>query len=705
MRLLNETKFVIPVLLFLIFLFSGLLYWVIFLKKNESDSPTIGILTFKSKTVLRKYNDAVVWDQIETKSPVKNRDTIRTEGLSDATLTLNDGTQIKISENSMILLDLSDKNININFAYGSFEAAREGSLTSESKLNIQSGDQKIEVGKGEVKLDKSKSELNIQVESGEAKVSSNGVENTVGKNEVANVNNEGVRVSKSVFTFESPEDKKNYLSNSGKEQILFRIGGINPSSIRENKPELEVSLFPDFSKIFVSEKISKSSFNKNLPVGSYYYRIKYLEAGKKNNTGIGRFRIINDPPLRILSPNEGDTFNYTGALPVIRVSWNLLDLYSNYTVQIAKDTSFAGSDLISKQTQGQSIAFDSLTDGVYFLRISAKSFVPGVNEKLSNVAKFVVTKKTNTEPPELLEPQKGKTLFEEQTKSSVFFSWKDNRDYESYVLEVAKDSEFKSLVVSEATKSNFFKFKGGLDVTSYFWRVKAKLTNGQTLESKIHNFTIVSKENLELLSPAPNSDVNPNEDGVVVLKWKKLIQKTDYIIEIAKTSDFSNPITSGERGETYFEFKAKDFGKYYWRVKSASSGGVVSETRGFNLESNMEPPVLLTPVRNESIDIVQKNAVLFTWKPSEKAVAYRIKLFDVSGIKEKLVFSERVIGIRYNFTEIQKLNAGRFRWEVASLFNTSTGERESSYLKQDFFILVPELKIPKILSPGTIYVE
>lgn len=705
MRLLNEAKFVVTFLLVLILLFSGILYWILFLKKADSDSPTIGILTFKSKTVLRKFNDGVVWDQIETKSPVKNRDTIRTEKFSDATLTLNDGTQIKISENSMILLDISDKNININFAYGSFEAQREGSLTGESKLNIQSGNQKVSVGAGELKLDKTKSELNIQVGNGEAKVSSNGIENTVGKNETANLSGEGVQVTKSIFGLETPEDRRNYLTDKSSENILFTFSGMDAKNIRENKPILEVSSFPDFSKLIHSEILKGNSTKKSFPAGAYYFRVRYNEANKRLFTGVSRFRIINDPGLRIVSPKDGEVYPFQSVAPVVRISWNELELYTNFNVQIARDANFSGADVITKQTQNNSIAFDGLNEGDYFLRILAKSTVSGVADKFSATQKFSIRKRINLEPPELLEPQKNRSIPEEQLKAGLFFSWKDNREFNQFTLEVSKDKDFQSTILRENLKSNFFKYSKSLDLGTYYWKIIGTAPSGQTISSPIQSFTVIAKENLELLYPRDQMEVSINEEGIVLLKWKKLIQNPGYTIEVAKNESFSAIVASNELREPYYEFRTKDLGKFFWRVKANGNDPTVSEVRSFFVSSSMEPPVLLTPTKNESIDLFQKNSILFSWKPSEKAVAYRIRIVDVTGIREKMVVSERVTTPKYSFTDFPKLNMGRYRVEVASLYPSSNGDKESSYTRSDFFVVVPELKIPKILSPGTIYVE
>lgn len=707
MRLLNDTKYVVTGLFFLILLFSFLLYRNLNFRAYDSSEPTIGVITFKNKTVLRKYNDAVVWDLIESKTEVKNRDTIRTEGLSDAILTLNDGTKINISENSMILLDLSDKNININFAYGSFEAARVGGSSGDVKMNITAGDKTVEVTNGDVKLDKTKSELNIKVDQGEAKLTSNGKAETIGKDQVANVTESGVKVAKQLFRLVTPEDRKNIFSEDGSEKVTFSLAGWNRESMKNASPVLEVSLFPDFSKSIVREKLTSANVSKTLESGSYYWRVAYTDPNTKSKavTEVFQFRILNDPSLRLVYPKNGEVISYSNEIPVVRFVWNQLDLYSSYSVQIARDSSF--TDIVAlKQTQNQSLAFDSLKEGTYFAKIKAKSNLGGVDDKTSTVVSFQIEKKTNSSPPELLEPSKGKVIAEEQTKSQIFFSWKDDKDFDSYEWELSSDSNFTSILQSEKLKNNFYKFNSGLKIGTYFWRVKGIGNGGVRFESKVSPFTVIAKEEMELIYPNQSAEVEVDDRNLVVLKWKKLTGKSNYEVEITKQSDFQTSIVREVVVGNYFEFKAKDLGKYFWRVKVLDGDNTTSQVRNFILVSNVEPPSLVSPSRNETIDLFTKNFISFSWKPIEKVTAYRLKLIDVSGIREKIITNERLNTNRFQFSEIQKLNVGRFRWEVSSIYKGTDGsERESAANKQDFFVTVPELKIPKILTPGTIYVE
>jgi hypothetical protein len=64
------------------------------------------------------------------------------------------------------------------------------------------------------------------------------------------------------------------------------------------------------------------------------------------------------------------------------------------------------------------------------------------------------------------------------------FSWSPWKDATKYQFDLAKDSEFKQLVVTSTTTTTAYVYSGTLDYsTNYFWRVKAIEINGQPIPS------------------------------------------------------------------------------------------------------------------------------------------------------------------------------------------------------------------------------
>ena len=138
---------------------------------RPASNELIGTITYKRKIAERKYAGQVIWEGIENNVPVYNYDAIRTSDQSEASVRLNDGTEIKLNENSMILLALNKNQIDIQFNQGSIVATRGEAKGDLKTLNIKSGSTNISIGKSDVKLAQNKSgDLNLSVAKGNAAI-------------------------------------------------------------------------------------------------------------------------------------------------------------------------------------------------------------------------------------------------------------------------------------------------------------------------------------------------------------------------------------------------------------------------------------------------------------------------------------------------------------------------------------------------------
>ncbi len=174
------------------------------------DNPIIGTLTYKKYKAQRKFDSQVVWGEIEASSVITNRDTIRTAELSDAIVTLKDGTKIELAENSMVYLDFSDKDINVNFAYGSISANKAGG--DKNNLNIKSGDLAVQISTegGDLKLTKTSEEnVKLEMSKGEAKlISETGQEKVLKKDETLEVKSVSEKTKEPVKLESNPAPKE-----------------------------------------------------------------------------------------------------------------------------------------------------------------------------------------------------------------------------------------------------------------------------------------------------------------------------------------------------------------------------------------------------------------------------------------------------------------------------------------------------------------
>src|SRR5689334_13015449 len=86
-----------------------------------ANREVIGEVVSAENNVKRQFNQDLLWNNIEKKEPIYNQDSIRTGKDSSTVLKLMDNTVIEVSENSLIVLDRTQNNFDINFKAGQVE--------------------------------------------------------------------------------------------------------------------------------------------------------------------------------------------------------------------------------------------------------------------------------------------------------------------------------------------------------------------------------------------------------------------------------------------------------------------------------------------------------------------------------------------------------------------------------------------------------
>ena len=86
--------------------------------------PYRHFISQQKKVIQRKANSTVVWYDTEFKQALTRRDSVRSEDLSNAVITLTDGTELRLEENSMVILDTKEKGIEIKLVSGAVRTNR-----------------------------------------------------------------------------------------------------------------------------------------------------------------------------------------------------------------------------------------------------------------------------------------------------------------------------------------------------------------------------------------------------------------------------------------------------------------------------------------------------------------------------------------------------------------------------------------------------
>lgn len=706
MKLFHRGLFVIPFLLILMGVFTFLLYRNLTKKVEGGDRPTVGLLTFKVRTIERKFDNQVVWETIPTQTEIKNRDTIRTVAMADAILTLEDGTQIQIGENSMILVDFSDKKYNLNFAYGTVGAKRD-EKSGDTVINIQSGDSQIQVGKGELSLEKSGEELSVNVSKGEAKIRSGDKEQTVSQDQTAKLSEDGIQVKTQTFRLVEPRDASLIITETAQKSVSFSWTG---ESISRAKARWEISTDPGFRRVLQQSTVTSGSIERALQPGIYYWRLAYVdESGKPTVSSVSRFQIIRKESIRIFTPTPRQNFVISpgsGSL-LVNFSWSKVELVSAYRVELSQSENFSPI-LTSKETKNNSIGFDGLAEGNYFVRVVGKSALDGEVDSVSEVNSFSISRRMELERPILIEPTQNRTILSDSIPDSgLLLSWKDQSEFSQYKLEISSTPGFENRLVEKSLSTNFFRWTGQIQSGKYFWRITGTSKMGESKQSESFAFSVTEAVQILLLRPGKGFKEEFPDDGIMEFAWKPTPGSGRVSLEVSRTSQFDKMVFHEAVTGSSANVKIPAPGTYYWRVLwEKGNEKVYSESQSFQFVNTILAPQLVFPAKNSTVDMTNRDSLPFSWTKVKNADQYQLTVVDTTGLKEKEIISQRLRENRYDFTDLTKLNTGKFRWEVKSLGKNPDGSfSESPVEKGDFFLTLTTGVTTKILTPGKVYVE
>ncbi|RHX84846.1 FecR family protein [Leptospira stimsonii] len=705
MRYLTEGKYVVSFLTGLIVLFSILLYLHLYYGHKTGNNPEIGTIIFKNKKAQRKFDSEVVWEEIETSMKVRNRDTVRTDDGAEAVLVLNDGTEIKLDQKSMIFLDFSEKNLSINFAYGSVSANKD----SGTALMIKSGSETVEVNKGDLKLSKSDDQaLNLEVSKGNAKVISGNQESNVTNNQALEVKNGKTAIRALSIALNSPPERKFFQSDSNRLPVAFSWN--KAESVKDYT--LEISNHPSFSKNVTRTKASGVSAIKSLEKGTFFWRITAINpATRKSEYSETRsLTILGGLKPSLFTPSKSEEFRFTNSLPSVVIQWTPVDFTKSYLLEIAKDKGF--SDVIlNQEVNGSLYRWDKTKEGAFFARVTPR---PSVNELKANVSEtvgFSIKKLEKPEPPSLKRPADQEEIsLRKISKEGALFVWSASTESNDYTLEIANDSDFKNLVWNKKTNTTSLTSAPIANAGTYFWRIKAGAKDGESIVSASRQFRVAALENLDLLYPTNEQELGHPSNHKLTLRWQRPEPSGVYRLEVAKNSDFTNGLIRETFRASSGTINLPTPGEYFWRVSLLSSQGenlLTSKTQSFKTSDNAPFLSQSSPATEEVIDISNRDSIDFRWESEGNTDSVFLELFEVKSKGKRSIWKREIKSDSYSFKDFSLLEEGKFQWRISAQYKDKNGAIKFTIpVSRNFEIkLSKTIRPPEILTPKEIYVE
>jgi hypothetical protein len=683
---LNE-KIWIGIQVLFLFLLSSLLYSDINKRIEVEGEKVIGSITFKQRTVQRKYSSHVVWEDLEQNFPLHNKDSIRTATEADAEITLNDGTKINLSENSMILLNLDENKTSIDFAYGSVSAKNEGG-TGASAISIKSGDSSVSIGSGDVKLSKSENkDLSVTVEKGIAEIFSFGKEGQkVGADEkaVLGANSDKVEIKKVDLKLVSPVDNARYFSPDNSFSVAFEFTKDN--SVKS--VNFEVSNSSDFKKLYLSKKTSDKQLSLSMKEGVYYWRV----VAGKDVSPTRRFSVLQNRPVNQVAPANAFRTSTANNTTYINFSWSKNDLASNYKLDVSPSADFSAN--VQSSVSSSNYISLPIGKGKFFWRVGAN--LPngdGTSAYLYSANRsFEITDPEKGKPPTLFNPSnKSVTYSILSEKKGVLFNWSKDPNQETYEFQLSPNSKFDPITIKRNTTSNFIELKEKLNPGTYFWRVNGKSKDGVATEfSSSSSFEEKDVSTLRIFSPEANASMSGPEVSSkgLAFTWEKLPIVGKYSLVIAEDASFSKITKSISVPGNHYTLKEIGAGTFFWKVSLVSETGesyLTSNSSSFSVRYLPETPKIMLP-KPSAIIPPNITSIKFQWTKGNTS-NYEFKIFQRENDKLKEVLTRSLTNNELMLEKSELPQAGNYEWSIAGIGDA--GARSSdSYSK---FQTLPEV--------------
>ncbi|MEK8024054.1 MAG: fibronectin type III domain-containing protein, partial [Candidatus Hydrogenedentota bacterium] len=386
--------------------------------------------------------------------------------------------------------------------------------------------------------------------------------------------------------------------------------------------------------------------------GQYYWRVGSIDAATNAfttewqtitiDTGGGAGDTIPPAAFSLTSPVHNTFTN----VETITFRWALSsDTQSGiaaYQFQIDDDPGF-GSALYDSTVGPLADSFDAIlpADIPHFWRVIAVDAASNIRLSLTTRTVTVDTEAPTTPDP-LIRPFSG----EDTSTAAVIFRFTAAADGLSGVRRYRVQADTNGSFAAPPKDAYGFGTVitvSGFSQGTWYWRVIAEDTAGNTATSAVDTFRILSTP---LGVPATASPINGQyvSDTTLNFDWSDVaagaVPLRRYLFRASTDSTFATTIFSSQTSDTTSSIQVAGFtaGTWYWRVASEDTLGNTSNFSGvanFRVETSVPPaPSITTPANNT---ITRVTPLTITWSdtgsmPASGLGSYHFQIIDLNSV-------------------------------------------------------------------------
>ncbi len=667
----------IDILVIVVSLSVIILFMFLFFKNlNKTltrDKDEIATISFKYKSVQRKFIDSAIWDRPVQFSPVYDGDIIRTSPGAEATIKyIGKKNVIELGPSTMIQVFAIDDENNGKVSLKSGNISVQTAIGSQMLINSKKSTITVEANSS-LRADKSKERrLKLILEKGKASVLKNIEDQKTGKilsdNSVLSagqvdeffeeISGEGGdKLSPNSITMISPADNLKILNQRKKGEAADIYFEWYSTFDKSEEIILETSAFKNFSKI-----LNKYSLNKlkNLTIkyqkGNLYWRAYPAKEGVKSDSAIsGKVKVLAAYPPQLVSPIQDHTYSFKEVYPYINFVWNGNAISSSYLLEVA-DNKNMQNPVIKQVSNVTSLTFSSLGEGKWYWRVTPQYYLgEGADIASSEGHSFSVEKKEKLEAPKFIAPESFGKI---SNGKKLNFSWHAVSEAREYEVVISKNANMSDPIFTSVTYTNNFELPEEvkkLAAGDYYISVSAIGKNKSVLtQTKVQKFTVQDTKNVLRSVFPPDSYVIADTLCLDTrFTWKSNLNRT-HIFQVSDTENFEKIILEKKTKNNAIDGINLAIGTWYWRVVSKVGRDLLkSEVKKVIIAPPFDKPTLIDASDKVIVKEAKKNS--FKWSKSNKIDYYQVKISkpdrSSAPLYENLFITENSIDIDLNDIE------------------------------------------------------
>lgn len=285
------------------------------------------------------------------------------------------------------------------------------------------------------------------------------------------------------------------------------------------------------------------------------------------------------------------------------------------------------------------------------------------------------------EGPDLIRPENNLNYVQ---TDNLEFRWHSIPEELFYRIQISRNITFDpSYIVHESDRLDTSVVISNLpNNMTLFWRV---LSAKNSSWSEIRNFTTVDFPSTPILI-SPKDGAN-NLDTVVTMVWDKNPNNSEYRLEVARNSAFTELILVEALPDTSYVVDELDYNTfYYWRVRALNVDNMISGWSVANrFKTGLVAPIIVFP------EAGQRNAPLelrIDWESVPGGTAYDFQFSEDSEF-QNLLIDQRTSNTYYDISDLDYFKEYFWRVRVRNVAGELSPWNEANFFTTPGFIFDP----------------